>query len=535
MLTTVGTEPVSLEDLEPFPDNARRGNVDLILDSLRANGQYKPLTVRQKGETLIILAGNHTYLALLRHEEDGRDACADWELSNDRPCQLCIAVDKDDPTALAHLIECDDATARRINVVDNRAADVGDYDQQALDAILATFDGDLVGTGFTPSEAELFASEAVGESVPQDPSGNAVTGEGVSPPLPEPAERPSLADRFLIPPFDVFDARSGWWRTRKQQWLALGIRSEVGRDGGLTFRPERADPQFYSRKDVVECELGRTLTTAEFKENYYTPPAGGVASGTSVFDPVLCELAYRWFSAPGAVVLDPFAGGSVRGLVAGVLGRRYHGNDLSKEQASSNRGQAEAFVSRRLLGSGERPVPVWSVGDSAQWVTTLEPESVDLVFTCPPYYGREIYSDDPADLSTLEYDAFDETYAQIIAGAACVLRPNRFAVFVVGDVRDNQGELHDLRGSTIRAAQTAGLTYASGGVLLTPVGSARVVAAPSFVRTRVLTSTHQDVLVFCKGSRSEAARACGPVTVHFPEELADAFGSAGEVDEGTSA
>jgi ParB-like chromosome segregation protein Spo0J len=169
MLTTVGTEPVSLEDLEPFPGNARRGNVDLILDSLRANGQYKPLTVRRHGETMTILAGNHTFLALLRHEEDDRAGCADWELSNDRPCQLCIAVDKDDPTALAHLIECDDATARRINVVDNRAADVGDYDQQALDAILATFDGDLVGTGFAVSDAELFAAVDVdGDRLPAD-------------------------------------------------------------------------------------------------------------------------------------------------------------------------------------------------------------------------------------------------------------------------------------------------------------------------------------------------------------------------------
>ena len=30
-------------------------------------------------------------------------------------------------------------------------------------------------------------------------------------------------------------------------------------------------------------------------------------TGTSIFDPVLCELAYRWFSAKGGVVLDPFA------------------------------------------------------------------------------------------------------------------------------------------------------------------------------------------------------------------------------------
>lgn len=163
MLTTVGTEPVSLEDLEPFPGNARRGNVDLILDSLRANGQYKPLTVRRHGDALTVLAGNHTLLALLRHEEDDRAACADWELSNDRPCQICIAVDRDDPTALAHLIECDDATATRINLIDNKAADEGDYDRQAVDALVASLEGDLVGTGYDESEADRFAAEAVAD------------------------------------------------------------------------------------------------------------------------------------------------------------------------------------------------------------------------------------------------------------------------------------------------------------------------------------------------------------------------------------
>lgn len=160
MLTTVGTEPVSLEDLEPFPGNARRGNVDLILGSLRANGQYKPLTVRRHGETLTILAGNHTFLALLRHEEDDRAGCADWELSNDRPCQLCIAVDRDDPTALAHLIECDDATATRINLVDNKAADEGGYDEEALAALLTALNDDVVGTGFTDNDlAQLLDTE----------------------------------------------------------------------------------------------------------------------------------------------------------------------------------------------------------------------------------------------------------------------------------------------------------------------------------------------------------------------------------------
>lgn len=165
MLTTVGTQPVSLEDLEPFPGNARRGNIDLILDSLRANGQYKPITVRRKDDSLVILTGNHTYFALLRHEEEDRAGCTDWELANDRPCQLCITVDKDDPTILAHLVECDDDTAARINVVDNRAADVADYDRQAQQAILAAFEGDLVGTGFTLDEADTLAALFEAEEV----------------------------------------------------------------------------------------------------------------------------------------------------------------------------------------------------------------------------------------------------------------------------------------------------------------------------------------------------------------------------------
>ena len=40
----------------------------------------------------------------------------------------------------------------------------------------------------------------------------------------------NLADKFLIPPFSVFNAREGWWQERKRTWLNLGIKSEEGRD-----------------------------------------------------------------------------------------------------------------------------------------------------------------------------------------------------------------------------------------------------------------------------------------------------------------
>jgi hypothetical protein len=51
---------------------------------------------------------------------------------------------------------------------------------------------------------------------------------------------PSLSDRFLIVPFSVLDARQGAWQNRKREWLALGIKSEIGR-GGATEAHQSQD------------------------------------------------------------------------------------------------------------------------------------------------------------------------------------------------------------------------------------------------------------------------------------------------------
>ena len=122
-----------------------------------------------------------------------------------------------------------------------------------------------------------------------------------------------LKDRFGVPPFSVLNAREGWWQNRKKLWLDLGIKSEVGREEELTYNISKGD-------------VGKRIMSA-----------GG---STSVFDPVITELIYRWFSNTNSVILDPFAGGSVRGIVAAILGRKYIGVDLRKEQVEANKVQA---------------------------------------------------------------------------------------------------------------------------------------------------------------------------------------------------
>ena len=232
-------------------------------------------------------------------------------------------------------------------------------------------------------------------------------------------------------------------------------------------------------------------------------------TGTSIFDPVLCELAYSWFCPPGGIVLDPFAGGSVRGIVASRLGRQYIGVDLRPEQVEANRAQGDELC-RDLP-------PVWHTGDSRNIDRICADVDADFVFSCPPYADLEVYSDDPNDLSTLKYEDFKPAYFEIIAKACSRLKQDRFACFVVGDVRDKRGNYYNFVGDTVEAFRAAGLHYYNEAILVTSVGSLPIRVGRQFASGRKLGKTHQNVLIFVKGDGKKATRACGPVEVHIPE------------------
>jgi DNA modification methylase len=291
----------------------------------------------------------------------------------------------------------------------------------------------------------------------------------------DPGAKGSMAERFGAPPFSVLNAREGWWQDRKREWLALGIKSEVGRARGLL--------DFSALGRISGLDRG-----------------GKDGSDSSVFDPVLCELSYRWFSPSGGVVLDPFAGGSVRGIVASELGREYIGYDLSKEQVEANRAQADKIC--RGIG------PVWINGDSLSMALDI---NADMVFSCPPYVDLESYSDDPRDLSNMSFEQFVENYARIIRRSCEQLRDNRFAVFVVGEVRRKDGSYYNFVSETIKAFLDAGLEYYNEMILVTRCGSLPIRAGRSFTVSRKIGKTHQNVLVFLKGDARQATEAMAPI------------------------
>lgn len=331
----------------------------------------------------------------------------------------------------------------------------------------------------------------------------------------------SLVDRFGIPPFSILDGRGGQWQERKQAWLSLGISSELGRDDKLldytpltkaheekpcgTCNGTGAKPG--TVKKCRDCQG----TGKRFK-NYAS------IGSTSVFDPVICELAYRWFCPPSGQVLDPFAGGSVRGITAAVLGRPYLGIDLRPEQVVANYEQAEKIREGRAAWAP----PLWLEGDSRE-LPSLYPgaQDVDFVFSCPPYYDLEKYSKDPRDLSNSgEYHKFLDAYRDIIGCCAHLLRPDRFACFVVGEVRAKDGSYHGLVPDTIRAFEDHGLRYYNEFILVTPLGTAPVRASRLFPSGRKTVKAHQNVLVFVKGDPMKAAEGVPLAGANASQETA---------------
>lgn len=214
--------------------------------------------------------------------------------------------------------------------------------------------------------------------------------------------------------------------------------------------------------------------------------------GTSIFDPVLCEIIYNWFSPENGTVFDPFAGGSVRGVVAEMLGRHYIGIDLSEKQVDANQINADR------LGV----CPAWHCDDSRNADEYIPDQSADLVFSCPPYHNLEKYSDHPLDLSNMNYPDFLEAYREIISVSCRKLKENRFAVFVVGDIRDSKGAYRDFISDTKRIFQDCGLCLYNEIILLNQHCTAPMRAGKPFSTSRKTAKVHQNVLVFYKGNIS---------------------------------
>lgn len=276
-----------------------------------------------------------------------------------------------------------------------------------------------------------------------------------------------IRDKFIEPPFTILDTTSGPWLTRKRAWGELGIKSELGRDV-VTYSDSFSNEKY-----------GRTEKDSLPKE--------------SIFDPALCEVMYNWFCPQGGTILDCFAGGSVRGVVANYLGFKYTGIDIRPEQIESNIEQGLAIL-------GAENVPKWIAEDSNVALDKID-ELYDFGFSCPPYADLEVYSDLPGDISNMDYYDFLRFYRSIIKKFCAKIKPGGFVGWVIGEVRDKKtGEYYGLVPDTIDIfRRDCGMAYWNEAVLKNSVGTAMLRANNTFSKGGCkLVKTHQTILVFKK-------------------------------------
>lgn len=496
-------------------------------------------------------------------------------------------------------------------------------------------------------------------------------------------------------PANEADLKHRVFRSRakgKMARLPHGPNVRQNPDGSLKYQPS-------NRGGKPRSVMAGGLAYGEI-ENY--DGADRTITGTSVFDPVLCELIYRWFCPQGGRILDPFAGGSVRGIVAGYLGYEYVGIELRPEQVEANQGQlgilekpvaaeastenvkitisskwanhlfnctpehiiehchgrccegsdkilislllgevaaqekaghktesglllpdpqtgkcphklpnglcaahgtalkpfgcvaspftlnagntliirnrysnmkchgqgspayetfkaslnlilgydqADSVCKELAAGSGDieaeitreiynsiryldglkhisiptsgQKAPRWIVGDSIN-VHKLAQGEYDLIFSCPPYYDLESYSDLPGELSALvTYEEFIKAYRHIVQCSVAMLRQDRFACFVVGDIRDKAGFYRNLVSDTIAAFRDVGALLYNEAILVTAIGSLPIRINIQFQAFRKLGKTHQNVLIFYKGDPKQI-RSFGEVEVGEIEEKENA-------------
>lgn len=121
-----------------------------------------------------------------------------------------------------------------------------------------------------------------------------------------------LAEDFIIPPFDVFDARKGEWADKKREWL-----DKIGDNGQA-----RSHAKAYDNLSMSS-------------DRY--PKLGKLPTGTSILDPVLSEVVLKWFTPHEKCnCFDCFAGDTVFGYVAASLGHNFTGIELRQEQCDFN-------------------------------------------------------------------------------------------------------------------------------------------------------------------------------------------------------
>ena len=429
-------------------------NKKLIKKSLQECGAGRSIIIDNEGE---IIAGNGVY-------EQAQKLGLKTKIVETDGSELVVVKRTD--------LATDDDKRKRLAVMDNSTSDTSEFDIDLLEEDFAVEDLNDMGLDLKIEDED------------------------------EEKEKGNINEDFIIFPCSILDQNNSKWQDRKKYWIKrLDINDNINsREGKLYKSALTKYPKTTSLYLNFKSKNNEQLSFEEFVEKFNPPEfeedkQNILSKGVSVFDPVLSELSCKWFSPYlGSKIFDCFAGDCFKGLVFAFCGYEFTGIELRQEQVNDNNEAIKNFENLNIK----------YICDDGQNVDKyLQKESQDLLFSCPPYYNLEVYSNLPNDASNQkDYSDFLKILDNAYSKSIKILKDNRFAVIVVGNIRDKQGFYYNFTNDIINIFNKNGMFLLNELILKEPIATRRFSARNMF-KNRKIVKIHQNVLVFYKGNPKE--------------------------------
>jgi len=302
------------------------------------------------------------------------------------------------------------------------------------------------------------------------------------------ALRDELIKQFGIMPLSILKLTRG--TTSKQ---TFHFSKEQGKSTGRGKRAEKKGGAFYTDR-ALRISGGGSRT--------------GDGRALSVMAPELVEFFIKYYSKPGDVYLDPFAGQGVRMQVAAALGLHYVATDLSKEfvdymhsvQRKINvHVPVGTVISAFATMNDDRP-PLSHVRLQDARDPGFVPDNIgDFGFTSPPYWDIEYYGDDPNQLGTgKSYREFLDGIRNVASEWLAKFKKGAYFVVNINDFRKD-GKFYMYHAHLAHEFEYAGWTMHDIWIIEGLVGGLPKVFAASGNKNRIAPKVHEYALVFRKG------------------------------------
>lgn len=209
-----------------------------------------------------------------------------------------------------------------------------------------------------------------------------------------------------------------------------------------TFSPYEAFLDDEKLKDCIKkwLDMGNVCNHIGMRKILRT--RNGIRSAVN-FKPTIAKTIYDIFVPENGNILDPCSGfsGRLLGCIGSNRNLLYHGIDVDSRTASGNMNAAGFYLKQKdIYGKNKYNFRFrFDLGCAEDVMGTLEENFYDIIFTSPPYFDLEKYSED-YDQSFMKHKTYDKWLEnfmfKIINHSECLLKDNGKLILNIKNIKN---------------------------------------------------------------------------------------------------